>query len=246
MEAIGIRDKTNPDQDKAVLETIRAKYAHHSSSEAVYLTLKEAIVQLLLKPGEQISENEISTRLNISRTPVREAFIRLSLEQLLEIYPQRGTFVARIDLEQVEEARFVREHLESAVVRLAAETFNAEHLFELETNLMLFERMLAEKNHSKLFELDEQFHETIAKGCGKGRIWTIIKQMKAHLDRVRILSLVAEYHGNEILEQHHAIVSAIRSRQPEQAEEVMTKHLHLVLYDLDALQRDYPDYLKRE
>jgi DNA-binding GntR family transcriptional regulator len=237
-EVIHIQFSTN------TLENVRAKYAHLSGSESVYHTLKESIIQLQLKPGEQISENDISSRLKISRTPVREAFIRLSLEHLLEVYPQRGTFVSKIDLGHVEEARFIREHLETAVVKLAAESFPPERMFELETNMILFERAYIDKQYVKMFELDEQFHETIARGSGKERIWTIIKQMKAHLDRVRVLTLASNYHGEEILSQHRAILYTIQSNQPDEAQQVMTQHLHLVLADLEALKRDYPEYLK--
>src|SRR5262249_9041063 len=89
-----------------------------STRDAVYHKLKEQILSVELIPGTNISEKEISVQMGVSRTPVRESFVRLSQEGLLDIYPQRGTVVSLIDLELVEEARFMREQLECAVVRL--------------------------------------------------------------------------------------------------------------------------------
>src|SRR3954468_21043604 len=86
-----------------------------------YAALREAIVAMELPPGARLSENELAARLGVSRTPVREALIRLRDEQLVEIAPQRGTFVTPISVRGVLDAQFVREALECAAVRLAAE-----------------------------------------------------------------------------------------------------------------------------
>ena len=106
-----------------------------SSREAVYTTLKQLILSLKLPPGTAISEKEISLEFNVSRTPVRESFVRLAQEGLLEVYPQRGTYVSLIQVDLVEEARFMREQLERAVIRLACVQFPDEHMKILEQNL---------------------------------------------------------------------------------------------------------------
>ncbi len=101
----------------AVLEKMR-KENNQSVGEYVYNTIKKNIINLNIKPGDRISEKEIADMLNLSRTPVREAFIKLSKEGVVNVLPQRGTYISRIDLKQVEEARFIRASLEKAVMGL--------------------------------------------------------------------------------------------------------------------------------
>lgn len=100
---------------------------NESVREYAYRTLRENILKLKLKPGDKISEKEISDTLSISRTPVREAFIRLSQEQLLEVLPQRGTYISKINTSQIAEFRFLRVTLEQAVMKLACEKFPPEY-----------------------------------------------------------------------------------------------------------------------
>lgn len=107
---------------------INHKQRSSTTSNQVYEELKSQILNLQLAPGTSISEKEMSEKFNVSRTPVRESFLRLSREGLLNVFPQRGTFVSLIDLNLVEEARFMREHLERAVIRLACETFPQDKL----------------------------------------------------------------------------------------------------------------------
>ena len=125
-----------------------------SVRDQIYQMLKEEIMKFRLIPGELISEKEISERYEVSRTPVREAFLQLSREGLLEVYPQKGTRVSLIDLDLVEEARFMRENLEKAVAELACEGFPEEAMFKLEQNVKMQELSIAQKNYESLFELD--------------------------------------------------------------------------------------------
>lgn len=220
------------------------KMNKYTIRDHVYQTLRENIINLNLEPGLSISEKEISEKLQVSRTPVREAFVKLSQEELLEVYPQKGTFVSLIDLDHVEEARFIREHLEKATVRLACERFSSDHLLQLESNLAMQQLCVKEQNYTKLFEMDEQFHSTIAEGCGKKRIWTVIEQVNVHFNRIRVLRLVANNNWETIIEQHKEILEAIKSKDPDKAELLMHQHLTRVLYDQDELKKQYPGYFK--
>src|SRR3954447_18671728 len=89
--------------------------------DQVYDRLRPAIVTAELEPGRQLSENEAAAWLHVSRTPVREALVRLRDDRLVEIVPQLGTFVAKISGQALGDAQFVRESLECAAIRLAAE-----------------------------------------------------------------------------------------------------------------------------
>src|SRR3954465_11416261 len=108
--------------------------------DQVYDRLRASIVTAELEPGRQLSENELAGRLGVSRTPVREALVRLRDDRLVEIVPQLGTFVAPISDRAVGDAQFVREALECAALRAAAPRVTAEDLDALEQNLAAQER----------------------------------------------------------------------------------------------------------
>ncbi|MFG6147500.1 GntR family transcriptional regulator [Halobacillus sp. B23F22_1] len=215
-----------------------------STRNQVYSWLRENIISLELAPGRSISEKEISEMLQVSRTPVREAFMKLAQEELLEVYPQRGTFVSLIDLKHVEEVRFIREHLERAAVRVACEVLSKENLLQLKDNLAKQKQSVEEKNYTKLFELDEEFHYTIAVGSEKERIWSVIQQMNAHLNRIRVLSLAAHYNWELILEQHETIIYAIETRNPDLADQLMEEHLKKLTFEQESLTSEYMKYFK--
>ena len=94
------------------------KAQDNSIRENVYRVIRENITSLQLAPGTTVSTQELAAKLQVSRTPVREAFIRLQKEDLVEITPQKGTMVSRIDLTRAEKERFIRESLETAILPL--------------------------------------------------------------------------------------------------------------------------------
>lgn len=221
-----------------------AELSKNSTSKKIYHLLREEIINLYMKPGTSISEKEISEKYNVSRTPVREAFVRLSQDGLLSIYPQKGTVVSLIDLSAVEEARFLRENLERAVVRLACEEFPEEKIFSLEMNLKLQEMYMKNRDYRQLFQSDEEFHRIIFEGCNKRRIWATINDMSTDFQRIRVLRLLANFKWEHIYSQHLSVVDAIKNKDPERAEKVMEDHLTMVTYDKKQLMQDYPDYFK--
>lgn len=220
------------------------KVKNFSTRDYVYEVLRENIISLKIEPGQHISEKEISELLKVSRTPIREAFVKLAQEELLEVYPQRGTTIALIDLNHVEETRFIREHLERATVRVACENFAEASLIELEANLVMQKRCVEEKNFTKLFELDEAFHREIAIGCGKERLWSLIQQMNAHLNRIRMLSLAVNYDWELILSQHEKILGAIKDQNAVLADKLMEQHLKKLLFEQGKLKQEYRQYFK--
>ncbi|MCM2674126.1 GntR family transcriptional regulator [Alkalicoccobacillus plakortidis] len=215
-----------------------------SSRVYVYQTLRDSITSLNLKPGAAISEKEIAAELNVSRTPVREAFLQLAHDQLLEVLPQRGSFVTLIDLEQVEDARFIREQLEVGIVRLACSTFTEAVRQDMETNLMLQGQMMKNQKYDELFKLDGAFHRLIASSCGKLKVAEMIQHMNVHFDRLRMLSLSSNLNWPAIYKHHQEILSAIIDQDANRAEKVMKEHLSLITVDQVALKEQFPIYFK--
>lgn len=215
-----------------------------SVSDYVYEMLKKNIVGFNVKPGERISENEISEMLEVSRTPVREAFIKLSKEDLVYVLPQRGTYISYIDLDQVEEARFIRESLEKAVIELATEQFSEDTLLKLEENLAIQKKKIENKAYGEFLELDEAFHKTIFEECNKARTWAVIEQVNSQYKRIRVLSFIANINWELTIEQHQEIIDAIRNKDTIKGQRVMSQHLKKLTIEKMELKEKYPEYFK--
>lgn len=216
-----------------------------STRDVVYVTLKQLILSLKLPPGTAISEKEIALEFQVSRTPVRESFVRLAQEGLLEVYPQRGTYVSLIQVDLVEEARFMREQLERAVIRLACEHFPDQEMILLEQNLTQQQACLLQPDDERMFQLDEEFHSTLFAGCNKSKTWTVIQQMNVHLNRSRMLRLSSDHQWDHLIHQHRSMVEAIQQHDAKTAERIMEEHLHLTVTDLAILQDTYPSYFQQ-
>lgn len=221
-----------------------SKRVNGSTRDFVYQTIKKQIIEWELEPGTKISEKEVAGKLKVSRTPVREAFLKLAQEELLGVYPQSGTKVSQIDLGLVEEGRFVRENIERAVVREACQTFEEDQLFQLETNMTMQELCLEKGSHHRLFELDEEFHRLLFEGCKKLRTWQMVRQMNSHFDRLRMLRLASNPDWKVVVSQHKEIFKYISSKEADRAEEAIMNHLKLVNFEKAELKLRYSDYFK--
>jgi GntR family transcriptional regulator, rspAB operon transcriptional repressor len=213
-----------------------------STRDQLYHLLKEKILRLELEPGTKISEKEIAENLHVSRTPVREAFLKLAQEELVDIIPQSGTIVSRINLEHVEEGRFIREIIEKEVVALACEKFTEEYLFQLEKNIAMQELCVEKCNYLALFELDEEFHKIIFDGCGMSRSWKMVQHLNSHFNRLRVLRLFSDLDWDIIISHHKQIYQLIAKKESEKARKVMEEHLRLVVIEKDVLKKQYPHY----
>lgn len=217
-----------------------------SAGNTVYNELKKQIVNMELAPGTTLSEKEMSITFNVSRTPVRESFVRLAQEGLVIVLPQRGTRVSLIDPDLVMEAQFMREQLERAVVGLACKQFPEKLLEELGNNLSLQRESLRKHDGMAMFELDEQFHRILFEGVNKLGTWGVIQQMNAHLNRSRILWMRTDPHWDHLFEQHRDIYEAICRKDEALAERLMQTHLALSIYNLGLLQEKFPDYFNNQ
>jgi DNA-binding GntR family transcriptional regulator len=206
-----------------------------------YAALRHAVVTLGLRPGQPLSEQGIAQQLRTSRTPVREAFIKLAEAGLIEVLPQRGTFVRKISLKAVKDARFVREAIEVAVLREAAGRLGPD-FFAVARGLVAGQRAAAAGNDLERFmALDDAFHRSFAVAVDRGHAWTVIEAQKAQMDRVRYLSLPDATPVDRLVDQHEAIVDAVERGDAPASEAAVRTHLAEVLAVLEPLSRLYPD-----
>jgi GntR family transcriptional regulator, rspAB operon transcriptional repressor len=217
-----------------------------SLSAQVYELAREAIVSLWLKPGQAVSEKEIASQLGVSRTPVREALMRLSDEGLIEVFRQSGTFVSPIKLHDVYEGQLVREALEIAVVRRATRKFDRRFESRFQA-LLARQRECAKWNDYDGFHaLDEEFHRTISECSGTPRVWRIIISAKAQLDRVRRLGIRASGQFQQILQQHESIVAGMKSGDEALAASALQEHLNAVFTSIRLLLDENSAYFLSE
>lgn len=211
-----------------------------------YQRLRDAIVAAELEPRRRLSENELAARLGISRTPVREALVRLRDERLVTIVPQAGTYVAPISTEAVQDAQFVREALECSAVRLAAERASAADVAALRGIVRRQEEVRDAGDHARFFVLDDELHAALCQLSGHGIAWTLVRRANGHLDRVRRLSLPQPRYLAEMVAEHHLVLDAVARHEPDAAEAALRHHLRMVLTGLPALRTEHPDFFEQE
>jgi GntR family transcriptional regulator, rspAB operon transcriptional repressor len=213
-----------------------------AGAATIYQTIRMDIVRMRLRPGERLSENELGLRFRTSRTPVREAIVRLVDDGLIEVWPQRGTFVSRISLKAVERARFVRSALELAVIREAAEHgISVAALREVKRAIAEQER--AGSDPHLFADADDRFHRAFADAIGYGDIWSVVESQKAQFDRIRFLSLPDVTPVDLLIRQHRAILDAVVARDADTAEKTLRAHLSIVVETAAALMRTHPDLI---
>ena len=208
----------------------------------IYQFLQSAIVSVQLIPGEGLKEKDIIENLGVSRTPIREAMLRLEDEGLIDIYPQSGTYVSKIKIESVKESQFIREAMECAVVRYAAINKTDQLIKKLSKKLQGYEDAIDSGDQERMFLMDEEFHRTLADFCFQPRLWRITNLAKSHMDRVRHLSLTITERQPKVLEEHKTIFKNIIDSDQNQAEKSMREHLNYFIYDLERIQSQKPEY----
>jgi GntR family transcriptional regulator, rspAB operon transcriptional repressor len=215
-------------------------------NQQIYRALRQSIVNCTLLPGEAISDQEVAEIFGVSRQPVRNAFIRLVGAGLIQVLPQRGTFVMKISPKRVLNGRFIREAVEVAVVGKAAEMIHDAKLQQLAAHIEQ-QKFAAERNDTPGFlALDEGFHSSISRSIDCIEAWELIQDIKAHMDRVRYLSLSDITPLQILIAQHEAILSGLRARDPRRAEDAMRIHLCELHLSFGAIRDRNPDWFERE
>jgi DNA-binding GntR family transcriptional regulator len=214
----------------------------HSTANIIYRVLRADIVSMRREPGQPISEKEIALAHGVSRTPVSEALLRLADDQLIDIRPQSGTFVARIPLGALPEAILVRKALEGLTARLAAERAGAGAIARLH-DIMEHQRRMSELgDRDRFHEADEAFHAAIAEAAGHGGIWRLVEQVKVQVDRCRWLTLPVPGRMQLVIEEHRPIVQAIEAHDPPRAVTSMIAHLDGLRAGIGDVRDLNPEY----
>jgi DNA-binding GntR family transcriptional regulator len=219
------------------MATILARSAPRLS-DAVYNSVRDMIVRTTMPPGSRITEANIGERLGVSRTPVREALLRLADEGLVQMVPQSGIYVAPVNLVAVSEAQFIREHLECAVIREVAAKIDGGGIALLRGTLSRQEAARDSDDVVRFYDLDELLHQQLCELGGRSGVWRVIQHSKHHLDRGRWLSLPVAEHIPHLIIQHQAVVDALGQHDPDIAEASLRGHLREVYATIERLKLD--------
>jgi DNA-binding GntR family transcriptional regulator len=213
-----------------------------TAASRIYSDLRAELVSLLRRPGEPISEAEIALAYGVSRTPVREAILKLSDEGLLEIFPQSGIFVSRIPVGALPEAIIIRKALEATTAQMAAERASASQILNLHSVLQRQREADAAGERDAFHQADETFHAVIADVAGYPGIWKLILQVKVHVDRYRRLTLPQTGRMAQVIAEHQAVLDAIEAHDPARARAAMEFHLERLLDHISATQSINPEF----
>lgn len=216
--------------------------ARATAAAAIYAELREEIVSLARRPGDAIVEKEIAAARGVSRTPVREAILRLADESLIDIFPQSGTFVSRIPIAALPEAIIIRKALEETTARLAAERATPGQIAEIDAILKRQREVAGRGDQQAFHAADEAFHAAVAEAAGHPRIWTVVQQVKVQVDRVRQLTLPQKGRMTLVIREHAFVAAAIRRHDPDAAAERMGAHLERLLGDIEGFRHLNPDF----
>ena len=189
--------------------------------------LRRAIVNVDLVPGTALNESDVATQFGVSRTPVREAFRTLLSEGLLDVRPQKGTFVSLLHRPDLEDALFVREALECSAADLAARAPVSERMVLL--RIVEQQRMaLQQGDREGSLAADEDLHRKIMELSGHASAWEVVRQARTHLERLRRIANAELGGSEEALGYHEKIAQAIVDGDAKAAVQLLRSHIRQI------------------
>jgi DNA-binding GntR family transcriptional regulator len=196
-----------------------------SRMQCVRDQLEDDIVNGLLEPGVQLDIEELMSRFDVSRTPVREALQQLEASGLVDVIPKRGTYVAKVGLPELIELFEVMAELEAMCARLAARRATHDDVAHIEEALNACEQAAGEGNANQYYYVNERFHQLIYQTCGNAYLVQQTVALKTRLKPYRRLQLQLRNRMAQSLTEHRDIVQAIKLGNGEQAASVAREHV---------------------
>jgi GntR family transcriptional regulator, rspAB operon transcriptional repressor len=212
------------------------------AAEQVYGILKQAIISCRILPNEPVSENRLCSLFGISRSPVRIALTRLAEDGLIEIFPQRGSFVAPIKLAQVREGQFARAALEVALLERAAANWTREASRKAWSEVAIQKRHATTGDAWEFYLDNERFHAAFAQCAGLAGVWATVQSVKTLLDRIGHLANPVPGHMQRIVAEHTSILDHLDGGDIVKATEAMRSHINSVERTIERLRPLFPNY----
>lgn len=211
--------------------------------DVAYNSILNQILSLKLTPGQRVSDKDFEMELGMSRTPVREAMLRLDRNGLLLTVPQSGTYVTKIDLKKALDARYVRQLLEKSIIKELTETGTTEDFEQLEHIVALQDLAIKKKDTDLFFKLDNEFHSLMYKLVNRENIWNWLGTFSNDLTRFRSLRTKDTSLSLSLLSKEHLnILKSIKSGDSQKSAALIGQHLNLMLSEKSEVLKTFPDY----
>lgn len=193
--------------------------------DVIFNTLREAIIAGELKPGERLMEVQLSEKMGVSRTPVREAIRKLELEGLVDMIPRKGAHVAELSVKDIMDVLEVRASMDGLATSLSALRITEEEINELKHVYSQFESYVEKENLQGSIKKDVEFHDIIYRSSRNDKLIQILNNLREQVHRFRVIYLKGFGNSKELIKEHWEIIEAIESRDFEKAQKVAKKHI---------------------
>ena len=217
------------------------------SSDPIYEQLKKEITILKIKPGTMLREVDIAERFNVSRTPVRDVFVRLERDQLVEVISQKGTYVTKINVDNVAEMLYIRKTIEEDVLSSLIDRITLDQINILRLILIRQKEILSledfEERNNKFYENDNKFHATMFSFVGKSGAWNIISNLSPTYNRYRNITYLRKIDRlEELYDYHEKILKCIENKDLSGAIKTLSEHFYSGLSGIEDVYHMYKDY----
>lgn len=210
--------------------------------DVVFNTLRRAILNGTLKPGERLMEVHLANKLGVSRTPIREAIRKLELEGLVVMLPRKGAEVAKISEKSLQDVLEVRRALDVLIAELACDRITPEQQEMLKEAHLYFEKVTKEaqtEDAAKLAKADVAFHDIIMEATGNSRLKSLVNNLAEQMYRYRFVYLQDESIHANLVTEHEAIYKAIISKDKDAAAKAARVHI-------DNQEKAILDHIRKE
>ena len=218
-------------------------------SELVFETLRQEILDLRLKPGQIISENEFCERFGVSRTPVREAVRRLQEQGFVLAMPYCGTQVTLLNQDTIKQMIYMRVAVETMVMRDFLESATPMWREEVRHRICRQEALIQENDFEpeQFYRMDAELHGVWYRAIGKKKLWDMIQEKQLHYTRFRMLDFVTETDFTRIIREHRELFELMEKKDTQGLERSLFEHLNFSLKRMKyQIEVEYKDYFETE
>ena len=218
---------------------------YKSRGEMVGETLKQEILDLRLKPGQMISENDVCDRFGVSRTPVREALRLLQEQGFVETVPYRGTYVTLLSLDNIKQMIYMRVAVETMVLRDFIAVQSPMVMEDIRHQIAKQQALIQEKDFEpeQFYRMDARMHSIWFTAVRRQKLWEMLQAQQLHYTRFRMLDFITETDFTRIIGEHKELFGLIEARDERGVEASLYYSMKRMRKSIEV---DYKDYFEEE